>query len=64
MGHDWMFEVLADMRAYAERHGMRDLALKIDETAEVARREVSAAGGAGDAGGDPEAPQAPHSKRG
>ena len=44
MGHDWLFEVLADMKSYAERHGMSDLAAKIDETAEVARRDVARAG--------------------
>jgi hypothetical protein len=42
MGHDWLFEVLDDMKVYAERHGMSDLAAKIDETREVARREVAA----------------------
>ena len=43
MGHDWLFEVLADMRAYAERHDMAALAAKIDETTAVAREEVAAA---------------------
>lgn len=43
MGHDWMFEVLADMKAYAERHGMSALAAKIAETEEVARADVAAA---------------------
>lgn len=41
MGHDWLFEVLADMKAYAERHGMTALAVKLDETTEVARHEVA-----------------------
>ena len=48
MGHDWLFEVLDDMRAYAERHGMSALAVKIEETREVARAEVDAAGKGGD----------------
>jgi soluble cytochrome b562 len=42
MGHDWLFEVLADMKAYAERHGMSALAAKIDETEAVARADVAA----------------------
>ena len=42
MGHDWLFEVLADIRTYAERHGMSDLAAQIDATEAVARREVQA----------------------
>ena len=50
MGHDWLFDVLADMRAYAERHGMGALAAKIDETVEVARQEVTAAEQGGDGG--------------
>ncbi len=41
MGHDWLFEVLADMKAYAERHGMAELSSKITEAEEVARREVA-----------------------
>ena len=40
MGHDWLFEVLADMKAYADRHGMAELSGKITEAEEVARREV------------------------
>ena len=48
MGHDWLFEVLADMKAYAERHGMSRLVAKIAETEEVARREIAAAGQPGD----------------
>ena len=41
MGHDWLFEVLADMKAYADRHGMAELSSKITEAEEVARREVA-----------------------
>ncbi|MGY6411122.1 MAG: hypothetical protein ACXIUV_08885 [Alkalilacustris sp.] len=50
MGHDWLFEVLADMKAYAERHGMADLSNKITEAEEVARREVARTD---DSSGDP-----------
>lgn len=41
MEHDWLFEVLADMKAYAERHGMAQLSEKITEAEEVARSEVA-----------------------
>ncbi len=41
MGHDWLFEVLADMKAYADRHGMAELSTKIAEAEEVARHEVA-----------------------
>ena len=50
MGHDWLFEVLDDMKAYAERHGMSALAAKIEETRKVARTEVDAAAKDGDGG--------------
>lgn len=40
MGHDWLFEVLADMKAYALRHGLDGLAAQIEETEAVARREI------------------------
>lgn len=52
MGHDWLFEVLADMKAYALRHGMAELAAQIDETEAAARRDVQAA--------DPEGNGLPH----
>jgi soluble cytochrome b562 len=43
MGHDWLFEVIADMKAYAQKHGMSALAAKLDETEAVARDDVAAA---------------------
>jgi predicted transcriptional regulator len=43
MGHEWLFEVLADMKSYANRHGMTALAAKLDETEAVARADVAAA---------------------
>lgn len=41
MGHDWLFEVLADMKTYATRHGFSALATKIDEVEAVARAEIA-----------------------
>jgi predicted transcriptional regulator len=63
MGHDWMFEVLADMKSYAERHGFEALAAKIDETVAVARSEVAGADG-GPQGGQGPAAAEPRSKQG
>ncbi|MGY6634816.1 MAG: hypothetical protein ACXIU8_13900 [Alkalilacustris sp.] len=52
MGHDWLFEVLADMRTYAIRHGFVDLATKLDETEETARREIDSSGNDGSGSAD------------
>ena len=46
MGHDWIFEVLTDLRVYAQANGLSALALKVDETLRVAHAEISAASGA------------------
>ena len=54
MGHDWLFEVLADMRTYAERHGFSALVAKLDEAEAVARDEVRR--GNGSNGGIPHKP--------
>ncbi|MCU0827652.1 MAG: hypothetical protein MUE52_09655 [Tabrizicola sp.] len=41
MRHDWIFDVLSDMYAYAEGNGLPCLKAKIEETLIVARREVA-----------------------
>jgi len=41
-GHDWIIDVLEDLRTYAKRNGMNDLARKADETLAVARQEIAA----------------------
>lgn len=57
MGHEWVFEVLADLAAYADQNGLNRLARKAEETLAVAREEIAggavgfAAGGAADTGG-------------
>jgi hypothetical protein len=43
MRHEWLFDVLADMKVYAERHGLVALSAKVDETIEVAHAEIAAA---------------------
>jgi hypothetical protein len=41
MRHEWIFEVLTDMKAYAEKHGLIALCAKVDETLDVARAEIA-----------------------
>ncbi len=41
MSHEWIFDVLADLRAYAEKNGLHGLAEKTDELLAVARDEIS-----------------------
>lgn len=55
MRHDWIFDVLSDLKAYALAHGMVALAAKTDEALVVAQREVAQAdgGAASDGGGSP-----------
>lgn len=42
MRHDWIFDVLRDLRSYAQTNGLPALALKADEAMRVARAEVAA----------------------
>ena len=44
MRHDWIFDVLSDLRAYAVANGLPGLAAKADEALVVARAEVAQAG--------------------
>ena len=52
MGHEWVFEVLADLAEYADRNGLCRLARKADETLAVAREEISGLGAGGDGGAE------------
>ncbi len=52
MSHDWIFDVLADLRSYAERNGLPRLAEKADELLDVARDEIGGLAGQ-DEGGTP-----------
>jgi hypothetical protein len=56
MRHDWVFDVLSDLLAYATQNGLPRVAAKVSETIDVARREIAAAGG-----GPDEPPQSPPS---
>ncbi len=53
MRHDWIFDVLHDLRAYAQANGLEALALKADEALRIARAEI-ALGLPGEGGRDPE----------
>jgi len=55
MRHDWIFDVLSDLKAYAVANGMTALARKADETMAIAREEVGRANPADDTphGGTP-----------
>lgn len=41
--HDWIFDVLKDLRTYAQANGLPALAAKADEALRIARAEISAA---------------------
>lgn len=42
MRHDWVFDVLTDLRSYAQRNGLPRLAEQADLTLRTAREEVDA----------------------
>jgi hypothetical protein len=41
MGHEWILDVLADLRAYAAQNGLLTLAAKTDEALRTARAELA-----------------------
>ena len=43
MRHDWIFDVLADLRSYALKNGLPELAAEVDAALRVARHEIAAA---------------------
>jgi hypothetical protein len=45
MGHDWVFDVLGDLKSYAIANGLSELAQKADEAMKVAVAEIAALGG-------------------
>ncbi len=49
MRHDWIFDVLTDLRSYALQNELRDLAEQVEIALRTARREVAAADRAEDA---------------
>jgi hypothetical protein len=49
MRHSWIFEVLADLRAYALANGLPNLARKTIEAENAAKTDISEESGAGEA---------------
>jgi len=47
MRHDWIFDVLSDLKAYAIRNDLPALAAKVDEAIAVAKVEIEAEGASG-----------------
>lgn len=45
MGHDWIFDVLKDLRAYAEANDLPETAAKAEECLRLAEAEIAAKGG-------------------
>ena len=52
MRHEWVFDVLRDLKAYAQSNGLLALAAKVDEALTIARAEIGALQG-GEPGSDP-----------
>lgn len=48
MQHDWIFDVLADLRCFSDLNGLSALSRQLDMTATVARAEIAAALAAGE----------------
>ena len=44
MSHDWIIDVLADLRVFARANGLHDLAEHLDDAAMVATRELAVIG--------------------
>ncbi len=52
MGHDWVFDVLKDLRAYALANDLRALAEKVEEALRTAELEIGRPGkGSGNGNG-------------
>ncbi|MCE6951245.1 hypothetical protein LAZ40_07665 [Cereibacter sphaeroides] len=41
MTHDWILDVLSDLRSYAERNALPTLAAGLDETIRLAQAEIA-----------------------
>jgi soluble cytochrome b562 len=55
MAHEWILEVLQDMRGYSQKNGLSALVVQLDETLRVATQEIALAArrAAPDGGDDP-----------
>lgn len=41
MRHDWIFDVLTDLRSYAQKNGLDAIAAETDHLIQTARRELA-----------------------
>ncbi len=53
MSHDWVLDVLADLRSYALRNGLPQTAAQAEVTLRVARDEIRSTGSDPGASGPP-----------
>ncbi len=44
MRHDWIIDVLSDLRSYALKNGLPELAAEVEACLRVARTEIAAPG--------------------
>ncbi len=44
MAHEWILEVLQDMRSYSQKNGLPALTAQLDEALRVATQEIGPAG--------------------
>jgi len=58
MGYEWIFDVLKDLRSFAQVNGMSALAAKADEALKIAAVEVSVLKDASQSGPPPRPPSA------
>ncbi len=56
MSHDWIFEMLRDLRAYALANGLPATAAKTEEALRIAEAEVAALPAPGEGGEAPVSP--------
>jgi hypothetical protein len=47
MGHDWVFDVLRDLKVYALANGFAGLAVKVEEALVIADQEIMPQAGPG-----------------
>lgn len=45
MHHDWIFDVLRDLRSFAQKNGLPALAAQVETTLQVAETEIAALNG-------------------
>ncbi len=51
MQHDWILDVLADLKTFAKSNGLRALAEQLDDTTLIAAAEIASIEGEADAKG-------------